>query len=122
MTRTAPSAFKRWRQTRPFWGGLLITLSGLEILLAVKAPLPIVMHIGMQGLAGFLVPIIILLCGILTLASPSQRLFYSILAAAMSLASWATSNLGGFLVGLLLGLVGSAMAFAWSPREPATKP
>lgn len=119
---TTPSAFKRWRQTRPFWGGLLVTIAGLEILLAVKAPLPIVLHIGMQGLAGFLVPTILLLCGILALASPSQRLFYSIMAAAMSLASWATSNLGGFIVGLLLGLVGSAMIFAWSPKEPAPKP
>jgi hypothetical protein len=120
-TTETPSAWRRWRLSRPFWGGLLVTLSGIEILLAVKAPLPVVLHVGMQGLAGYLVPTIILMCGILMLVSPSQRLFYSIMAAVMCLTSWATSNLGGFMVGLILGLVGSAMAFAWSPRRTETK-
>jgi len=116
-TTKAPSKWRRWRRSRPFWGGLLVTLSGLEILQAVKAPLPVVLHVGMQGLASYLVPIIILLCGVLLLANPTQRVFYSIMAAVMALASWATSNLGGFFVGLLLALVGSAMAFAWAPKD-----
>ena len=113
------SAWWRWRHARPFWGGLLVTLSGAEILVTVKAPLPVIVHVGMQGLAGYLVPIVILLCGILLLTNPTQRLFYSIVAAVMALASWVTSNLGGFMFGLLLGLVGSALAFAWSPSKAA---
>jgi hypothetical protein len=48
---------------------------------------------------------------------PAQRLFSSLVAAVLALASWVTSNLGGFVFGLLLGLVGSALAFAWSPAE-----
>ncbi|XVV15704.1 DUF6114 domain-containing protein [Actinoplanes sp. CA-131856] len=110
------SSFSRWRHARPFWGGLLVTLAGAEILISVKAPLPVVIHVGMQGLAGFLVPMVLLLCGLLLLFSPAQRLFYSLVAAGLSLGSWLTSNLGGFLVGMLLGLIGSALAFAWSPR------
>ena len=112
---TGPSAWRRWRTSRPFWGALLICLSGVEILLAVKAPLPVVLHVGMQGLVGYLVPVIILLCGVLLLVSPGQKLFYSLIAAICALASWATSNLGGFVLGMLLGLVGSALAFAWAP-------
>ena len=69
----------------------------------------------MQGLAGYLVPVLLLLCGVLLLFSPGQRLFYSLVAAFLTLASWLTSNLGGFFIGLLLGLVGSALAFAWAP-------
>jgi hypothetical protein len=118
--RKAPSAWRRWRRSRPFWGGLLVTLGGAEILLAVKAPLPVVLHVGMQGLVGYLVPVVLLLCGILLLANPAQRLFYSTIAAVLTLASWATSNLGGFFLGLLLGLLGSALAFAWTP-EPRKK-
>ncbi|HEV7964494.1 MAG TPA: DUF6114 domain-containing protein [Actinoplanes sp.] len=114
--RKAPSAWRRWRRSRPFWGGLLVTLGGAEILLAVKAPLPVVLHVGMQGLVGYLVPVVLLLCGVLLLANPAQRLFYSTVAAAMTLASWATSNLGGFFLGLILGLLGSALAFAWTPE------
>jgi len=94
---------------------LLVTLSGAEILVTVKAPLPVIVHVGMQGVAGYLVPVIILVCGILLLFSPGQRLFYSIVAALMVLASWVTSNLGGFVFGMLLGLLGSALAFAWAP-------
>jgi hypothetical protein len=120
--RTGPSAWRRWRTSRPFWGALLICLSGAEILLAVKAPLPVVLHVGMQGLVGYLVPVIILLCGVLLFVSPGQRLFYSAIAAICALASWVTSNLGGFVLGMLLGLVGSALAFAWAPDGKKRKP
>jgi uncharacterized protein DUF6114 len=113
----ATTAWRRWRTARPFTGGLLVILAGAEILLAVRAPLPVVLHVGMQGLVGYLVPVLLLLCGTLLLVNPAQRLFYSTIAAVFALASWATSNLGGFVLGLLLGLVGSALAFAWTPHR-----
>jgi hypothetical protein len=119
--RVTPSRWRRWRTSRPFWGALFIIASGVEILLAVKAPLPVVLHVGMQGMVGYLVPVVILLCGVLLLASPGQRLFYSTITAICALASWATSNLGGFVLGMLLGLVGSALAFAWAPDKKSRK-
>ncbi|HUJ06052.1 MAG TPA: DUF6114 domain-containing protein [Streptosporangiaceae bacterium] len=115
--RRARLAFRRWRHTRPFLGGLLVTLGGVEILLSERAPLPLVIHIGLQGLAGYLVPLMLLLCGLLLLFNPVQRTFYSLLAVLLSLAAWVTSNLGGFFTGMLLGLVGGALAFAWVQRE-----
>jgi hypothetical protein len=30
--RRARLAFRKWRRTRPFWGGLLVLLGGAEIL------------------------------------------------------------------------------------------
>ena len=122
VTLKRPSAWRRWRTSRPFWGALLICLSGAEILLAVKAPLPVVLHVGMQGLVGYLIPVVILLCGVLLFVSPAQKLFYSTIAAVCALASWATSNLGGFVLGMVLGLVGSALAFAWAPDAKKPKP
>ncbi|MBC2902042.1 DUF6114 domain-containing protein [Streptomyces cupreus] len=78
-------SFRRWRGERPFWGGLLLALGGAEILFTEKASLKVVLHIGMQGLAGYLLP---------TLMS-------------------------GFFLGLLLGAVGSCLAFGWLPdQEP----
>lgn len=115
--RRAWLAWRRWRRSRPFWGGLLIVLGAGEILLSERAPLRAIVHFGAQGLAGYIVPIIMLLCGLLLLVNPQQRLFYSIFAILMSLASWITANLGGFFVGLLLGLVGGSLAFAWTPRR-----
>ncbi|MGY5048689.1 DUF6114 domain-containing protein [Streptomyces sp. 900105755] len=112
-------AFRRWRARRPFWGGLLLTLGGTWILLTEKAALKVVMHIGMQGLVGYLLPVIMVVCGLLTLFSPGQRLFYSVLGILCSLGTWVTSNLGGFFLGLALGAVGSCMIFGWLPdQEP----
>ncbi|MFD8721410.1 DUF6114 domain-containing protein [Streptomyces sp. NPDC059629] len=112
-------AFRGWRARRPFWGGLLLTLGGGWILLTEKASLLVIIHVGMEGVAGYLLPTVMMLCGLLTLFSPSQRLFYSIVGLLCSLASWITSNLGGFFVGLALGVVGSCMTFGWLPdQEP----
>ena len=105
------SGFWHWRHARPFWGGLFVTLGGVEMWLTVMAPLPVVLHVGMTGLASYGVPILIVVVGLLLLFNPQQRLFYSVVAAILALASWLTSNLGGFIVGLLLTLVGSALAF-----------
>ncbi|MFH7339222.1 DUF6114 domain-containing protein [Streptomyces hygroscopicus] len=112
-------AFRAWRSRRPFWGGLLLALGGAEILLSEKASLKVVMHIGMQGLAGYLLPALMTLLGLLVLFNPAQRLFYSITGVLLSLGTWVTSNLGGFFIGLLLGVVGSCLAFGWLPdQEP----
>jgi hypothetical protein len=119
MTSGPRAAFRRWRANRPFWGGLLLALGGAEILVTEKASLKVVMHIGMQGLAGYLLPVVMALCGLLVLFNPTQRLFYSLIGILASLGTWLTSNLGGFLIGLLLGATGSCLAFGWLPdQEP----
>ncbi|MER5600885.1 DUF6114 domain-containing protein [Streptomyces sp. NPDC002265] len=113
------SAFRAWRAQRPFWGGLLLALGGTWILLTEKASLKVVVHIGMQGLAGYLLPVLMVLCGLLILFNPTQRLFYSITGVLITLGTWVTSNLGGFFIGLLLGVTGSCLAFGWLPdQEP----
>ncbi|MET9390681.1 DUF6114 domain-containing protein [Streptomyces sp. NPDC006624] len=112
-------AFRAWRAGRPFWGGLLLTLGGAEVLLTLRASLDVVLHVGMQGLAGYLLPVVMLLCGLLILFNPSQRLFYSVIGVLVSLGTWLTSNLGGFFAGMLLGVTGSCLAFGWLPdQEP----
>ncbi|MFJ2865660.1 DUF6114 domain-containing protein [Kitasatospora sp. NPDC087314] len=107
-----------WRGKRPFWGGLLVFLGGAEILFIERAPLPVILHVGIQGLAGYLVPAVMVVCGLLILFNPAQRLFYSVIGVLASLASWLTSNFGGFLIGMLLGLVGSCLTFGWLPEQP----
>jgi len=116
-SRNLRSGFRQWRAHRPFWGGLLLTLAGAEILLTEKASLKVVMHIGMQGVVGYLLPTLMLLCGLLILFNPAQRLFCSLLGILLSLGTWLTSNLGGFLVGLLLGATGSCLTFGWLPHQ-----
>ena len=113
--------WRRWRRTRPFWAALFAMLGGLVTLASVRAPLPIVLEVGMRGLATYLVPMLLTIAGVLLLINPTQRLFYAIIAIVMALASWLTSNLGGFFVGMLLGLVGGALALAWGPATAPRK-
>jgi Family of unknown function (DUF6114) len=114
--RRARMSFRQWRRSRPFWGGLLLILGGGEILLTVRAPLPVIIHIGLQGTASYVVPLVIVICGLLIWVTPQQRLFYGLVGMVLTLVSWLTSNLGGFFIGLVQGLVGASLALAWTPQ------
>jgi hypothetical protein len=109
--------FTAWRGRRPFWGGVLVVLGGTEILVTEKASLPVIVHVGMMGLAAYLLPALMIVCGLLLLFNPGQRLFYAIVGVLLSLGTWITSNLGGFVIGLLLGVVGCSLAFGWLPEQ-----
>ncbi|MEU4790468.1 DUF6114 domain-containing protein [Micromonospora tulbaghiae] len=112
--------FRRWQRTRPFWGGLLIILAGVEMLASTRLTLNgLSFSSGATGLLSLLIPGILVTCGVLLWVSPAQRLFYSIVAAITAVYSLIGLNLGGFFVGLLLGILGSALAFAWVPTSPA---
>lgn len=121
--RPSGGRWRRWRRGRPLTAGVLITLGGAEMLVTLRAPLGVLLHIGPQGLAAYLVPAILVICGVLLITTPQQRVFYALVTLVLGLASWLTSNLGGFLLGMLLALVGGALAFAWTPdkRPDATR-
>jgi len=118
----ARHAFRIWRRTRPFWGGLLVIVGASEILVSEQAPLPVVTHIGVQGLAGYLIPTFMLLCGLLLWFSPITWIYHSLLAILLALGSWITSNLGGFFIGMLTGVVGGSLAFAWTTDAEYASP
>ncbi|MEU4425384.1 DUF6114 domain-containing protein [Actinoplanes sp. NPDC024001] len=108
--------FGRWRRGRPFWGGLLLVLSGLEMFLSANMQLDnIEIHIGPQGFLSYLLPTIMLVCGVLAWVSPAQRLFYGIVGTLTALYSFVGLNLGGWFAGMILGIVGGALAIAWGP-------
>lgn len=110
-------AFRAWRRARPFWGGLLVLLGAAEILLTYHAPFGLVVHFGVYGLAGYAVPGLLALLGAMIVFDPTHRTFYSVFAVLTALGSWLTSNLGGFIIGMLLGLVGGSLAFGWQYGE-----
>ncbi len=112
------SAFQEWRRVRPFWGGLFLVASGIEFYLSGHLDLlPMKVSFGPQSFLGWLIPLALLLCGLLTWYTPAQRVFYGILGAVISVAALIGLNLGGFFVGMLLGVVGGALAFSWTPDE-----
>ncbi|MEJ3742267.1 DUF6114 domain-containing protein [Actinomycetes bacterium KLBMP 9797] len=116
-------AFRRWRRARPFWGGLFTLLAGLEIFGTARVSFGgVTFQMGMSGFLVWLIPTILVTCGALMWFTPQQRMFYAIVGALTTVFSLVAVNLGGFFVGLLLGMVGTALGFAWVPRTPAPPP
>jgi hypothetical protein len=113
--------FRRWRRSRPFWGGLWVTLGGLAVLLAPLAPLPLIVHQGVAGVSGYLVGGLLVTAGALSWWRRGERGFLGVVATGLSLASFVTSNFGGFGIGMALGVIGGALLVAWHPtaREDA---
>jgi hypothetical protein len=113
--------FRNWRRSRPFWGGLLLALAGLELiaipLLSVLAhgSVKVVIYIGIGGVFGVLIGGLMLACGLLIWFHPVQRVFYSVAGVLLAIASFIATNLGGFFLGMLLGVIGASLSFGWTP-------
>ncbi|MEV1289421.1 DUF6114 domain-containing protein [Micromonospora sp. NPDC049679] len=113
--------FRHWRRARPFWGGLLTLIAGLEIFGSTQMKLDgLSFQMGPTGFLSWLIPTILVACGLLMWFTPQQRMFYAIVGSMTAVFSLIAVNLGGFFIGLLLGMVGGALGFAWVPsRSPA---
>jgi hypothetical protein len=99
-------------------------LSGLVVIFPPFAGLKLgAMAMSMQtlgGLSGALIGTLMVVCALTMWIRPQFRLPAAIAAMIMSLAAIITTNFGGFLLGTLLGLIGTALAMAWTPK--ARKP
>ncbi|MFF9629071.1 DUF6114 domain-containing protein [Streptomyces fradiae] len=111
--------WRRWRRGRPFWGGLLTVLAGVEICAIPLAPLEVMLHQGIAGVPSVLLGIVMAMLGISVWVSPQYRALAGVVTTLIAAAALVMSNLGGFLIGTLAGIVGGAMMFAWQPVTPA---
>jgi hypothetical protein len=116
--------WQAWRRSRPFWGGLLLVASGLELFalplsgVLVHGALRLVIYIGIGGVFGVLIGALLVVAGLVTWFNPVHKTFYSIAGIVLGIVSWPASNLGGLFLGMLLAISGGAIAFAWTPVEP----
>jgi hypothetical protein len=130
------AAFRAWRHSRPFSGGLLLVIAGIELLalplsgVLFKGALKLVIYIAIGGVFGVLIGILLIAAGIMLWINPAHRVFYAIAGIVLGLASFPASNLGGLFIAMLLAIIGGSLAFAWEPvgatenaddagREPA---
>ncbi|MEZ3161684.1 DUF6114 domain-containing protein [Microbacterium sp. BWT-B31] len=117
----APGRLRRWSADRPFVGGVLIALAGIEVFLSSQLDLGnIRVQLGIEGLQATIIPIALVLLGVLIIAMPVHRIFYGVLALAVAVYSLVGVNLGGFFVGMMLGCVGGILAVAWLPTDART--
>ncbi|MCC3769205.1 hypothetical protein K6I34_001315 [Streptomyces sp. UNOC14_S4] len=110
--------FRAWRRTRPFWAGLLLVLGGTELLVVPLSPVTVLVSLGIGGLAAIGIGLALIAAGLFLWYLPSARHYVSVNALILSVLSFAATNLGGFLVGMALGIAGSAMGFGWTPGRP----
>ncbi|MET9323619.1 DUF6114 domain-containing protein [Streptomyces sp. NPDC003038] len=107
--------WRRWRRSRPFWGGLFAILAGAEICVLPLAPLKVMLQQGVAGIPSVLMGIIMIVLGLTAWFSPPQRSLAGVLTTLIATGALVLSNLGGFLIGTLLGIVGGGLMFAWQP-------
>lgn len=112
---------RTFRRTRPFWGGLYLAFGGWIIMSLTFAPLSVTLAAGVGGISGYLLGGGMMVFAFFAWFVPSQRHLAGLLGIAFALAAFVLSNLGGFVVGMLLGVVGGGMVFSWGPA-PQRRP
>ncbi|MEV7597494.1 DUF6114 domain-containing protein [Kitasatospora sp. NPDC089797] len=119
--------FREFRRTRPFWGGLLAMVAGVPILYFPYAHLTFGgLTIAMSTTAGagsLIIGVLMIILGLTAWFQPAVRFFAGIATILLTLVSIPVSNLAGFGLALLPGLVGGGLMVSWAPLpEPATAP
>ncbi|MDF2978918.1 MAG: hypothetical protein K0S40_3646 [Actinomycetospora sp.] len=121
---TRTGGFRRWRRTRPFWGGLGILL-GAAVVLAVPFATLRIGEITVSlstpgGSAATLVAAVLACCGGAAWWRPQYKTAAGVVATVAALVAVVTTNLGGLVIGSLLAILGAAATLAWtpSPRSP----
>lgn len=112
--------FRAWRRTRPFWGGLWTVLAGAEIIKAMSFSVGLALTGGWSHSAGYVMGGGLVLFGLTAWFAPHYRGLAGIVAFLIALGAFPTANLGGYLVGSVLGIVGSSMIWSWGPKKPRT--
>ena len=114
------TAFTIWARRRPFVGGLLSVLAGIEMFFSGQLDLGnIHVQLGIEGFQATVIPVGMVLLGVLAVIMPQHRLFYGVLILVLAVYSLVGVNLGGFFVGMLLGAIGGVLVVAWAPRSTA---
>ncbi len=111
---TRRGRFRGWRRQRPFVGGLLVALGGIEMFFSGQLDIGhLHVQLGIEGMQATIIPIGLLLLGILAITMPAHHVFYGIIALVVAIYSLIGVNLGGFIVGMLLAGTGAVLVVAW---------
>jgi Family of unknown function (DUF6114) len=112
-----------WTRQRPFVGSVLTILAGVEMFFSGQLDIGhIHVQVGIEGFQATVVPIALVLLGLLALFMPVHRIFYGIIALVVAVYSLIGVNLGGFIIGMLLGSVGGILTVSWMQRKVPVEP
>ncbi|MET8676777.1 DUF6114 domain-containing protein [Streptomyces sp. NPDC004647] len=118
--------FRGWRGSRPFWAGLLTILGGVPIATLPYANLKVgqltVRMATTAGAGSLIIGVLLITLGLTMWFHHIVRVFAGVATILLALVSIPVSNLGGFMVGFLLALLGGALSIAWGPADPEGGP
>jgi hypothetical protein len=110
------AAFTRFRRTRPFWGCVFLAAGGYFVMKPMLGgSFQMLMHLGVGGASVYILGGGMVAAALVAFFVPAQRHFPALMAMVFSVASLPLANLGGWLVGMMLGILGSGLVFAWTP-------
>ncbi|MFB9370100.1 DUF6114 domain-containing protein [Kitasatospora albolonga] len=117
----ARTGFRNWRRSRPFWGGLLAMIAGVPILYLPYHSLNLngmtVQMATTAGAGSLVIGLLMIALGLTGWFQPVVRVFAGVATTILALVSIPMSNLGGFGLGLILGLVAGGLLVSWAPNE-----
>ncbi|MFJ1925929.1 DUF6114 domain-containing protein [Streptomyces sp. NPDC088131] len=113
--------FRAWRGNRPFWAGLFTILGGVPIAYFPYAN----MHLGnvtlamstTAGAGSLIIGVLLITLGLTMWFHHIVRVFAGVATILLALISIPVANIGGFIIGFLLSLLGGALALSWAPGE-----
>lgn len=115
--------FRSWRAQRPFVGAVLMALSSVLLFLPAFSTLEIgdvlvsVSTIG--GVSTLVLGSFMVLCAAaVLLGAAAVRIPAGLGAMLIALIALPAANFGGFVLGTVLGVLGSAYALTWRPSVP----
>ncbi|GGY79489.1 DUF6114 domain-containing protein [Streptomyces nitrosporeus] len=114
--------FRTWRGDRPFWAGLFTMAGGLPIAYFPYANL----HLGnitlamstTAGAGSLIIGVLLVTLGLTMWFHSIVRVFAGVAAILLALISIPVANIGGFVMGFLLALIGGALSVSWAPGIP----
>jgi uncharacterized membrane protein len=117
--------FRAWRGDRPFWAGLFTLLGGVPIAYFPYATLKLG-HISIAmattaGAGSLIIGVLLVTLGLTMWFQQATRIFAGVASIVLALVSLVVSNIGGFVIGFLLALVGGALALSWAPGDEPAK-
>lgn len=109
-----------WCDQRPCWGAFCVLIASILILWEPVSVLQNDISPTNTAWAGILVGGLLLVMGLVELFAPGHALVAGAACVILSLVSLITA-LGGFGIGMLLGIIGSSYVIAWQPERKARK-
>lgn len=125
MLLRAWRSFTAWRRGRPFWAGLFVAAGAFVILfppfVGVKLGDMVISIQTLGGTSALLIGALLAICAVSLWIQPKFRLAAGIVTVLLSLVALVVTNLGGFLAGTVLSLLGGALAVAWTDEPKKAK-